>query len=181
MNVAWRFSKHAYYKKLCACASLGELSAEGRDKLNRHLKSCAACSKIYVDYADINAALTPEVSDDEEIIAGLEASTRTAVLESIAACERETKFKGEPTLVRSAAESTSPSSRSARARVLRWSAASALAVFSSLLGLGTRHSSFVEHTKSQGPRYRNRSARLHARQSRKFKRNFLKQPPWKIS
>lgn len=84
MKAPWKFLRHTYYKELCAAASIGDLPLPERERLNLHLKSCAGCREIYRDYAGINAALLPETSDDEEIIARLEASTRGSVLESVA-------------------------------------------------------------------------------------------------
>ena len=82
-------SKHERYKEHCALASLGELPATDLGKLRRHLRACAACREVYTGFERINAALLTEITEDDETINRLEASTRAAVVEGIASVDQQ--------------------------------------------------------------------------------------------
>lgn len=148
MNAPWKFRTHTFYKQLCAAASVGDLSALDSEKLSRHLKSCADCRELCLEFADINAALLPETSNDEETIAGLEASTQTAVLESVAAYRE----KEAPQLLGCVPARSNPQLHAPKVGFgMRhspvWSAA-VIAIAVVCFALGTRYQSFrVTHTR----------------------------------
>lgn len=109
MNTRWRLSRHGHYKELCALASLGELPAGEAENMKGHLNACSDCREAYSGYAGINAAMIPEQSEDEGIIASLEEGSRVAVWESIARSQDrpvERRHFAEPQIVGSASRLT---------------------------------------------------------------------------
>lgn len=127
-----RLSRHYHYRELCALASVGELSREDLCKLKEHLNTCARCREVYSNYEKINAALLPDVSDEEETILGLEASTRAIVLDSIAAVRIS-----DPTPYRVPAGQSNPTPSGRVFSGLQWSAGFLLiAGFFFVVGMG---------------------------------------------
>jgi hypothetical protein len=119
--------------------------------VKRHLSACSDCREAYSDYAGINAAMIPEQSEDEEIIAGLEAGSRVAVWERIARSQErpvEPRHFAEPQIVGSASRLT-----------VKWATAAVMTALG-CFALGIRYESSRSHSSPASNQHTTAIARL---------------------